>query len=347
MNLQNIKKVLGAMGCTRIREKTEWVDAECPLAPWTHDGGKDKHPSFGIAINEEGSSRFTCFSCKTKGSDLKYLLWRYEELSGKQLSEEIHKLVSEDVVDFSKEGLLDYDLFVPERKEHTLPEEFWDSFKGSVPKYLLNRGITMETAKAWGLGHDKERKRLMFAVRNGHGELVSMIGRRLKSNSREPKYWSLSGGKKGRYLYGEWKILSGKDYVIVTEGTMDTLWVYQNGFQSVVAVLGSTLTDDQVKTLVRWNKSVYLFFDNDLAGINGMVKAIKKLDGQVPVYVMGLNGKSEPTDYTEEELEFAFQNAQFGTTWLKPAETFLKREKEEKKRKKEAKQKRQKETLEK
>ena len=48
MNVKNIEYVVERMGITSVKKNGDWVMLSCPLAPWTHAGGTDSRPSFGI-----------------------------------------------------------------------------------------------------------------------------------------------------------------------------------------------------------------------------------------------------------------------------------------------------------
>jgi len=324
MKAERISAILKAMGCDRIREDENDVHARCPMAPWLHERGVDKRPSFGVSINDRGHSKYNCFSCKIGGHDLKMLVWQWEELSGKKLPEEMWDwLFTTEILELDES---EDDPFAPEAcapAHDTLPESFWTPFAGSVPRYLLNRGISLDTARTWGLGHDKARKRLMFPIRNENGELVGMMGRKTSSAVPGPKYVTLSGVKKGRYLYGENLIVRG-DSVILVEGTMDVLHVWENGQPDVRGIFGSTLTKEQALTLVRWGKDVVFFLDNDIAGIKGTLKGIKLLEGRVPVWAVKYpEDKKEPTDFDASELMVVLGASVVAGSWVTDAEKRL------------------------
>ena len=51
-----------------------WLNALCPLAPYTHAGGEDKRPSFGVSISDEQRSVYYCFGCSPEPKRLDTLL---------------------------------------------------------------------------------------------------------------------------------------------------------------------------------------------------------------------------------------------------------------------------------
>lgn len=78
-------------------------------------------------------------------------------------------------------------------------------------------------------------------------------------------------------IYNKSKVLYGlshskdeirkEDYVIVVEGYLDVISLYQHGIKNIAAVSGTALTDDQVKLLSSYTKNFYLLFDSDAAAI--------------------------------------------------------------------------------
>ena len=58
-----------------------------------------------------------------------------------------------------------------------LPAGSYDEFEGGVPRYAIERGLAIETCKAWNLGHNRADKRLMFPLYDERGRLVAYSGR--------------------------------------------------------------------------------------------------------------------------------------------------------------------------
>ncbi len=70
-----------------------------------------------------------------------------------------------------------YDYKAAEIELEEIPYARYAPNAGSVPRYALDRGLTIETCKAWELGHDKYGKRLLFPMRDRKGRLVAISGR--------------------------------------------------------------------------------------------------------------------------------------------------------------------------
>ena len=67
------------------------------------------------------------------------------------------------------------------------------------------------------------------------------------------------------------------DMAIVVEGYMDVIAAHQHGFENVVAVMGTALTEQHAQELSKYSKNVILMFDSDKAGVDATLKSIEPL----------------------------------------------------------------------
>lgn len=89
MTKEEIRQFMLAIGCENIQilPHTDWVRASCPLAPWKHENGTDRNPSFGIHAADDGKvPMYNCFSCGSSGT-LYRLLHNLTWLSKDRLAE--------------------------------------------------------------------------------------------------------------------------------------------------------------------------------------------------------------------------------------------------------------------
>jgi len=94
---------------------------------------------------------------------------------------------------------------------------------------------------------DRFRRRLMFPISDIRGRVIAFGGRVLDDSL--PKYINSSDSlvyNKGRNLYGLNLAKNSKSkQMIITEGYMDAVSLYQRGVDNVVASLGTALTEAQ------------------------------------------------------------------------------------------------------
>lgn len=143
-------------------------------------------------------------------------------------------------------------------KRYDFPTDYWES-----------RGLSKDTVEAFDLGFDPMENTAIIPLRKTSGELVAFIRRFLDSDA-EVKY---KMPRKEQYarssnLFGAWLTSHDpRDTVVISEGPIDAMKVYQAGFPAV-AQFGSSISYMQVRLLRRlgFNRAV-LFYDNDKAGI--------------------------------------------------------------------------------
>jgi len=117
--------------------------------------------------------------------------------------------------------------------------------------------------------YDFFRERLMFPIVDLRNRVLGFGGRTLGDG--EPKYINSTDSRifhKGKEFYGASQALGRKNktkYLLVVEGYMDVLALAGVG-ESVLACLGTALTDDHIKKLLRWTDKLVFAFDGDEAG---------------------------------------------------------------------------------
>jgi len=178
--------------------------------------------------------------------------------------------------------------------------------------YLTERGLTKETREYFGLGYCQKgimAGRIAIPIHNEKGELVAYIGRWPgEPPEGEGKYRLPANFHKGLELfnYHRAKEVAREQGLIVVEGFFDCMKVWQAGFQNVVALMGSSLSDEQERLIVEAvgpNGKVALMFDEDDAGWAGREEALERLASRVYVKVIGLHEEgAQPDSLSEEEI---------------------------------------------
>jgi DNA primase catalytic core len=93
--------------------------------------------------------------------------------------------------------------------------------------------------------------------------------------------------------------------VVVVEGYVDAISVYQAGMKNVVASMGTAFTEDQVGALWRLSSSPIICFDSDRAGI---AAAHRSIDRILPLLQVGrsfkfafMRDEKDPDDFVREK----------------------------------------------
>ena len=155
----------------------------------------------------------------------------------------------------------------------------------SLKNHLIREGYSQEElTKAGvlrtgddGLNHDLFRGRLMFPIRDAHGNLAGFGARTLDGS--EPKYLNSAQGPlfdKSSILYALDRARSDirKEGAVIVEGYMDAIAAHQAGFKNVVAQMGTALTEAQVVEIRRLTGTMTMALDQDAAGQNATLRSL-------------------------------------------------------------------------
>ncbi len=191
----------------------------------------------------------------------------------------------------------------------------WDS----LMKFAISRGIDIDILEKAGLiiqrndkkgYYDRFRDRLMFPITDTFKNIIGFGGRVL--NDGLPKYLNSPETKlfsKGKNLYGLSMIKKDRDLdIIVVEGYMDCIMLYQNGFTQTVASLGTALTQNQAKLIKRFSDRVILAYDSDSAGHAATLRGMNILaDEGLKVNILNLPTGMDPDEFIRKEGKDAFK----------------------------------------
>lgn len=198
------------------------------------------------------------------------------------------------------------------------------------PSYdaLLNRlrdlGYTKEQAVEASLAverdgrvYDKFRDRVMFPIIDTRGNIIGFGGRVMNTEEKDGykpvKYLNSSKTPvfdKGRNLFSlNLAKNSDENKIILAEGYMDVISVYQAGIKNVVATLGTAITENQAKLLSRYANEILLCYDSDEAGVKATKRAIGILTAAgVKGRVIKLKGAKDPDEYIKTNGAAAFRS---------------------------------------
>ncbi len=146
------------------------------------------------------------------------------------------------------------------------------------------------------------RDRLIFPIYDVSGRVVGFGGRLLGPG--EPKYLNSAESPvftKGKLLYGlNWAKQAARrdERMLVVEGYFDVVRLIGAGVESVVAPMGTALTDEQAKLIRRYTDRVFLLYDSDKAGLKATFRSGDELLSQgAAVQVVTLPDGEDPDTY--------------------------------------------------
>ncbi|MCX6785321.1 MAG: DNA primase [Candidatus Komeilibacteria bacterium] len=165
--------------------------------------------------------------------------------------------------------------FAPDEWEEAI--KFLQSKNFSL-KEMADAGVTVPGDK--GKPYDRFRGRLIFPIRDVHGNVAGFTARKLKEEDHGGKYINSPAS----VIYNKSEVLYNLDlakaeikrlgYAILVEGNMDAVTAWQGNTKNVVAVSGTALTNEQIRLLKRFTQNVMIAFDADPAGTQANLRGI-------------------------------------------------------------------------
>ena len=276
---------------------------QCPF----HD---DSNPS--MAVNQD-KQFFYCFFCQESGNAIHFIR-RYENLEFVDAIETLASSAGMTVpyennrLEKSKpSGLV-------EKAVKFYQANLNEKIAPKAVQYLKDRKITGATAKKFNIGYaqdkwdgllnhlgsdtpskeldesglfskkddrfyDRFRGRVIFPIRNIKGDFIAMGGRIIDEG--EPKYLNspeTSFFNKSNELFGLYEVKELEKNIaslIVVEGYMDVIGLYEHGIKNAVATLGTAVTPNHVSKIMRYTNKIFFAFDGDLAGGKAAWKAVE------------------------------------------------------------------------
>lgn len=186
----------------------------------------------------------------------------------------------------------------------------------SLPEYLSGRDYSKEnlldsgvlTESKNGRLIDSQGGRLIFPIINAFDEVVGFGGRLLEKsdfakykNTKETMVFNKSKTLYNVNLLKKLKRTQTIKEVIVVEGYMDTISLYQAGFHNVVASMGTSLTKDQARLVKRYTENVLISYDGDFAGQKADLRGLEILkDENLNVRVVPMPEGLDPDDVAKQ-----------------------------------------------
>lgn len=186
---------------------------------------------------------------------------------------------------------------------------------GKTPQGLKELQDTGVINQKEGKYYDRFRERIMFPIQDRRGRFIGFGGRVLDQS--EPKYLNSPETvlfQKGHELYGLYQVLKihrELPRLLIVEGYMDMIALYQQGITYAVATLGTATTAYHVQSLFRYTPEIVFCFDGDNAGRRAAWRALQVLLPIIPDNVqfrfMFLPEGEDPDSIVRREGKAAFE----------------------------------------
>lgn len=196
----------------------------------------------------------------------------------------------------------------------------------SLVDYLRSKKFDLEDCVKCGVlqkrssnGHpfDALSKRLIIPIFNMQGKVIAFGGRGITQdvidygkykNTSDTPIFSKQNNLFAINVAKEQKQQAALPNIVVVEGYMDVIAMYQAGFKRAVASMGTSLTQSQAKWLSRLTDTVYICYDGDAAGQKATVRGLDILDNAgLEVKVMSVPERLDPDEYIKKYGAEAFE----------------------------------------
>ena len=287
----------------------------------------DKTPSFSITPSKNS---YYCFSCGRSGGIIGYLM-DYEHLKFKDAVDKAAKLGNLDLSTLCKSETVS---FLKNTKKilhknsseivhEILPESEIEKYSHEEISEWLSEGIRQDVLDLFGVRVNHRDNRIVYPVRDIKGNLINVKGRTRYENYKElriSKYINYYPIGTMDYFQGldiTLPYIKGQNEIILFESVKSVMKAYGWGYRNCASVEKHTLTDEQIKLLVRLRVNVVFAFDSDISySDNDIRKSINLLKRITNVYVIydkgkmlgGKEAKNAPVDLSREIWEQLYFN---------------------------------------
>lgn len=308
-----------------LRKKGKNYTACCPFH-------SEKTPSFTVTLEKQF---YYCFGCAAGGNAISFLM-EYEnlgfveavsllaeqmgmEVPQHEKQQEIYKASAnlygllEEVTQFYTKELRHNTVAIHYLKQRGLSGEIakrfslgyapaaWDTLLKTFndTENLFAAGLLVK--KSEGLGYyDRFRDRILFPIRDRRGRVIGFGGRVLAQ--QEPKYLNSPETTlfhKGKELYGLYETFQVNrqlERILVVEGYIDVLALFQADLPFAVATLGTATSRDQISRLMTHTQEIIFCFDGDSAGKKAAWRVLEQsldllTDGYIVRFLLLPNGE--------------------------------------------------------
>ena len=159
------------------------------------------------------------------------------------------------------------------------------------------------------------RHRIMFPIRNDHGDTIAFSGRVLRAEDSPAKYMNspaTSIFNKSEVFFGfdkSKRAIHKAEKAIICEGQIDMLMAFEAGIENIIAPLGTAFTPHHARLLKRHTDQVVLCYDSDNAGYKAAASAFTELSKEgIFVRVAALPPGEDPDSLIRKEGVEALKN---------------------------------------
>lgn len=286
----------------------------------------DNTPSFSITPSKNS---YYCFSCGRSGGIIGYLM-DYEHL---RFDDAVDKAAKLGNMDLSKMCRSQTMTFLKKTKNLMREKEqvVHEILNGNeLNKYSheditewIDEGILQEVMDLFEVRINDRDNRIVYPVYDINGNLINIKGRTRYKNYKElriPKYINYYPIGTMDYFQGlniTLPFIKDQNEMIIFESVKSVMKAYGWGYKNCASAEKHTITDEQLKLLVRLRVNIVFAFDSDVnysdKDIKKTIDVLKRITNVYVIYdrkglLGGKDAKNAPVDLSREIWEQLYFN---------------------------------------
>lgn len=312
VSIESILDHYGLLGKMKRKDTTHALVGPCPIHKGTNQN------QFHVSLTK---NNFNCFGDCHGGGNILDFVAKMENTDIRSAAVKIQEWFNIEPNSPQEDNTKDTPKaeLIKEKKEPSQEERKNQPLQFALNKldpnhaYLKERWLNQETIEYFGIGFCAKglmKNRVAIPIHNETGELVAYIGRWINEEppEGEGKYKIPPNFHKSLVVFNLHRareVVKEKGLILV-EGFFGCMKVWQAGFKNVVALMGSSLSEEQENLVVNAVGSqgkIVLMFDGDKAGQECKDDVLTRLITRVYVKVVNLPEGSQPDKLSNEEIK--------------------------------------------
>ena len=286
----------------------------------------DNTPSFSITPSKNS---YYCFSCGRSGGIIGYLM-DYEHLRFNDAVDKAAKLGNMDLSKMCRSQTMTFLKKTKNlmREKEQVVHEILSS--NELNKYSrkditewIDEGILQEVMDLFEVRINDRDNRIVYPVYDINGNLINIKGRTRYKNYKElriPKYinyYPIGTMDYFQVLNITLPFIKDQNEMIIFESVKSVMKAYGWGYKNCASAEKHTITDEQLKLLVRLRVNIVFAFDSDISysdkDIKKTIDVLKRITNVYVIYdrkglLGGKDAKNAPVDLSREIWEQLYFN---------------------------------------
>lgn len=286
----------------------------------------DNTPSFSITPSKNS---YYCFSCGRSGGIIGYLM-DYEHLRFDDAVDKAAKLGNMDLSKMCRSQTMTFlkkTKNLMREKEQVVHEVLnaneLNKYSHEDVTEWIDEGILQEVMDLFEVRINDRDNRIVYPVYDINGNLINIKGRTRYKNYKElriPKYINYYPIGTMDYFQGlniTLPFIKDQNEMIIFESVKSVMKAYGWGYKNCASAEKHTITDEQLKLLVRLRVNIVFAFDSDISysdkDIKKTIDVLKRITNVYVIYdrkglLGGKDAKNAPVDLSREIWEQLYFN---------------------------------------